>query len=86
MLQECSETIPQITDTTLTMVEEFANAREMMEDPSTGVHFLFPVTRSLDRQPFMSPYISRRTFVPMVESPGRSIEFWCKSVTDMSFQ
>ena len=70
MLKECSETVPQITDTTLTMVEEFANAREMMEDPQQGVHFLFPVTRSLDRQPFMSPYISIRTFIPLVESPG----------------
>ena len=70
MLNECSETVPQLTDTTLTMVEEFANARDMMEDPPQGVHFLFPVTRSLDRQPFMSPYISRRTFIPLVESPG----------------
>ena len=73
MLKECSETVPQITDTTLTMVEEFTNARDMMEDPPKGVHFLFPVTRSLDRQPFMSPYISRRTFVPLVESPGTGL-------------
>ena len=55
MLKECSETVPQITDTTLTMVEEFDNARDMMEDPPQGVHFLFPVTRSLDRQPFHVP-------------------------------
>ena len=35
------------------MVQEFANARDMMEDPPQSVHFLFPVTRSLDRQPFI---------------------------------
>ena len=70
MLNECSETVSQIADPTLTMVEELANARDMMEDPPQGVHFLFPVTRSHYRQPFMSPYISRRTFIPLVESPG----------------
>lgn len=70
MLADCAD--PAAAAPSLVPVQRYANAREMLEDHPAGAHFMFPVSRSLDRQPFMAPYVAKRTFIPFVESPGES--------------